>query len=242
MSGKKAQARQRAQAEREEQARRERNRERMLRFGISAAVLLVVAVVAVVLLNRSEPTGTGAVPDGVDAAGDGVVVGDESAPVTIDYWFDFQCPYCGQFEQEKGHVLEELVVEGTARVVYHPVAFLGDESDRAANAFGCATDAGRAVEYLRELFAHQPAESSGGYPEEDLLAHGRAVGLAGEQFQTCVIEGTYGDWGASVAEAMRDAGYGGTPAVVVDGEQLDDPVGLSAEEFRARVEQAVTSS
>lgn len=243
MSAKKAQARQRAQAQREEEARRARQRERMWRFGISAVVLVVLAVVAIVLLNRSDrPEGTGAVPDGATQAGDGVAVGEPSAPVTIDYWFDFQCPYCAEFENEAGPVLQELVDDGTARVVYHPAAFLGDESYRAANAFGCAIDEGSPVDFLTELFANQPEEGSGGYTEDDLIAHAESAGIEGSQFEACVSDGTYSDWGASVTDAMRDQDISETPAVLIDGEPLDDPASLSADELRAAVDDASTSS
>ncbi|PSL04178.1 protein-disulfide isomerase [Haloactinopolyspora alba] len=245
MTSKKAQARQRAEAEREQEARQERRRERMLRVGVSAGVLLVVVIVAVVVLGRggsSEPEGTGAIPEGATSSGDGVAVGDVSAPVTIDYWFDFQCPYCGEFEAENGPVLRELVADGTARVVYHPAAFLGEESYRASSAFACAVEAGRPVEYKTELFAHQPEEGSGGYTREELLTRAEAVGIADASFEACLTEGTYADWGATVLDAMRDQEIEATPAVLIDGEALDDPAGMSADEFRAAVDEAVTAS
>lgn len=248
MTSKKDQARRRAEelrAQREEEALRARRRERMLRFGVSAAVLLIIVVVGVVLLDRggsSVPEGTGAVPEGATPDGDGVAVGAESAPVTIDYWFDFQCPFCGEFEAENGAVLDELVDDEAARVVYHPTAFLGDESHRASNAFGCAVDAGSPVEYLRELFAHQPDEGSGGYTEDDLIAHAEAVGIRDARFESCISEGTYADWGANVADAMRDHDISATPAVLIDGEALDEPAAMSADEFRDAVDEAVTAS
>ncbi|WP_298327680.1 thioredoxin domain-containing protein [Haloactinopolyspora sp.] len=242
MSAKKASARQRAEAERLEQARRARQRERMLRFGISGVVLLVVVVVAIVLLRPDRPEGTGAVPEAATADGTGVAVGDASAPVTIDYWLDFQCPACGEFEAENGGVLTEIAADGTAQVIYHPAAFLGEESERAANAFGCAADAGRPAEYKAELFAHQPEEGAGGYTVDELVAHGEAAGITSAQFESCVREGTYSDWGATVLDAMREHDIESTPTVMLNGEPLEDPAGMSAEEFRAAVDNAVTSS
>lgn len=245
MNNRKAEARARIKAELEAQALRERRQERLLRFGIAAIVLVAVAVIGIVLVNRSDgPEGTGAIPtgSGVTADGDGVSVGEDAAPAVIEYWFDFQCPYCGQFEAENGPVLDELVADGTARVVYHPVAFIGDESHRASNAFGCAIDAGRPVEYLTELFANQPAERTGGYTEDDLVAHGASAGLTGEPFESCVRDGTYADWGQHVREAFRDAGFSVTPTVLLNGEEVENPAALTADAFRALVDQAVTAS
>ncbi|WP_157552985.1 DsbA family protein [Jiangella gansuensis] len=243
MASKKEQARERAarlRAEAEERARLERRRERILRFGISAVVLVAVVGLVVFLVRDDGPEGTGAVPSGATAAG--VMVGDENAPVTVDYWFDFQCPFCGEFEAENGPVLEDVVADGTARVAYHPAAFLGDESDRATNAFGCAVDAGRPVGYLTELFANQPPENSGGYTEDDLVAAGEAVGLDDPEFESCVRDGTYADWGEQVLEEFRDAGHESTPTVLISGDELEDPAGLSADEFRAAIQEATPTS
>ncbi|TDE08106.1 DsbA family protein [Jiangella asiatica] len=244
MASKKEQARQRAarlRAEAEERARLERRRERLLRFGVSAAVLVAAVVLVLFLVRDDGPEGTGAIPTGATASG--IVVGEESAPITIDYWFDFQCPFCGQFEAESGPVLEDVVADGTARVAYHPAAFLGEESDRASNAFGCAIDAGRPVEYLTELFENQPPERSGGYTDDDLVEAGAAIGLDDPEFESCVRDGTYADWGSRVREAFRDAGHEATPTVLINGEELEgNPVDLSAEEFRAAVDAAAAGS
>jgi protein-disulfide isomerase len=242
-ASKKEQARLKAAALRKEAEARalaERRRERFIRAGVSVAVMVVVAVI----VNRGSdgPEGTGAIPSGTVEGGTGVAVGETDAPVTVDYWFDFQCPFCGEFEATNGPVLEELVADGTARVVYHPAAFLGDESDRASNAFGCAIDAGRPVEYLTELFANQPPERTGGYTTDDLLAAGQAVGLDDAGFESCVRDGTYADWGRHVLDAFRDEGLEATPSVLLNGEPLENPAALSADEFRSAVEGAVTTS
>lgn len=241
MSSKKSEARDRVKAMREEQARQGRKREQLIRFGIAGAVLAAVVIIAVaVQLGRDDPGGAGgAIPAGATASGDGVAVGSDEAPVTIDVWIDFQCPWCKKFEDTKADVLDELVADGTARVVYHPVAFLGEESARATNAFGCAIDGGKPVEFLRELFDNQPPESSGGYTGDDLLAHGAAVGLSGEAFGSCVTDGTYADWGTGpVRDAMNAAGHRATPTVLVDGDVVADSVDMRADDFRALVEQA----
>lgn len=243
MSNRKAEARQKAKAMREEMARKERRRERILRLGIVAGVVVLIAAVALIVQatrDDESDSASGDVPAGAVESGDGVLVGESSAPVDVEVWFDFQCPFCGEFERTSGPVLEEFIADGTVQVLYHPAAFIGEESERASNAFGCAVDADRPAEYMRELFANQPQENTGGYTEEELLARGEAVGLTGAEFTSCVEDGTYADWGSgTVLDAMRAAGVSSTPTVIVNGEQLDSPANLSAEEFRAVVEAAV---
>lgn len=246
MSNRKAEARARAKAMREEAARKERRNERILRVGIVAGVVVLIAAVALIVQfsgdddgSDTTATGTGQVPAGAVESGDGVLVGDPDAPVDVEVWFDFQCPYCGQFEEESGPVLEEYIDNGTTQVLYHPAAFLGEESERATNAYGCAVDEGKPAEYMRELFANQPQEKTGGYTNDDLIESGAAIGLTSPEFTSCVEDGTYADWGSGIVlDSMRAAGVESTPTVLVNGEQLESPSSMSGDEFRAVIEAA----
>jgi protein-disulfide isomerase len=244
MSNRKAEARAKAKALREEEARRARKRERMIRVGVAVGVLALIVVIALLfqLGGDDGDSADGAVPSGANEAGDGVLVGDAGAPVEVDVWFDFQCPFCRQFETANGPVLAELIDDGTVKADYHPAAFLGEESERATNAFGCAIDAGRPREFMAELFENQPEERTGGYTEDDLIEHGAAVGLDGAEFEACVNDGPYAEWGAGqVLDAMRDEGIESTPTVLIDGEVLPDAAQVTPDEFRAAVDAAATS-
>jgi protein-disulfide isomerase len=233
MSGDRSTARARARELREAEARRQRRREQLIRFGILAVVALVLLVVVIVVFaNRPEEDAAAVLPAGVTEPAGGVVIGDDSAPVTVDLWIDFQCPFCRAFEQDSGPALDQLAADGDAVLVYHPLSFLGEESERAANAFGCAADVGAAAEYLTALFESQPAEGTGGFTTEDLVALGTEVGTTGSDFERCVEDGSYADWVANVAASQGAAGIVATPTVFVDGEMLEadqlTPDGLQA--------------
>jgi protein-disulfide isomerase len=234
----KAAIRARARQLREAEARRQRRREQLIRFGVVAGVVLVVLAVAVaVLASRPSADDAAAVPTGVSAPDGGVVVGDASAPVTVDLWIDFQCPFCRDFELTTGPTMDELVADGSVRLVYHPLSFLGEESERAANAFGCSVDEGRPAEYLRVLYENQPPERTGGFTVDDLVAFGEQAEVTGEAFETCVTDGSYVGWVSNVAASQHDAGVTATPTVVVDGQTLDGDQ-LTPDGMRAAVEQA----
>ena len=121
---------------------------------------IVVAVVAVLLFAGAvgfgvyrAQRGAGDVTVPTGATPTGVTVGQASAPVTIDVYLDFQCPLCKAFEERAGSTIDELVAAGQAKVVYHPVAYLDRYSStryasRAAQASGCAADAGVFPAYL----------------------------------------------------------------------------------------------
>ena len=77
-----------------------------------------------------------------------------------------------------------LVSAGTARIVYYPLSFLdrqlgNDSSLRAANAAGCAQDAGAFAAYHDTVFANQPEREGDGYTDEELLQFGRDAGIEG---------------------------------------------------------------
>ncbi len=198
-SGKKA-ARERAAEMRAEQARRDRQRERWFRIGLAVAIVVALVIVGVVVqMNRAETDPEAALPQGVTEPDGGVPVGSASAPVTVDVWLDLQCPFCAQLEAASGPTLEELAADGEAQVIYHPLSFIGDESERAANAYGCAVDEGVGQEFLAEVFAQHPGENTGFYTDDKLIEIGADVGATGDEFEQCVTDDTYGAWVGNVA-------------------------------------------
>ncbi len=93
-------------------------------------------------------------------------------------------------------------------------SFLGPESVRADNALAAAQKQGK-FEALREaLFAHQPQERTGGFTTDQLLALGRSVGLAGQEFVNDVRSMTYAGWVAFVDDQASRDGNVGTPEVI----------------------------
>lgn len=229
---KKAEARQRVKAMREEQLRKERRRERTLRFGIAGAVLAAVVIIAIAV-NASRGGGdVENLPGAVSEDESGIVVGESDAPVTIDYWMDFLCPHCQEFEATNADTIDELVSSGDAKIVYHPVSYTGGEySVRANNAFACAADEGKPNEFAKAAFG-SPAQWS----DDDLVALGEDAGIGGD-FAKCVEDGTYSGWASAVLDAARDRDVTGTPTVFVNDELLESQQ-WTPDGIRATVEAA----
>lgn len=60
-------------------------------------------------------------------------IGNPNAPVTLDYWSDYQCPYCKQFETKMlPTIVQNYVDTGKVKVVFKDFSFLGDDSDTDA--------------------------------------------------------------------------------------------------------------
>lgn len=162
-----------------------------------------------------------AVPAHATRSGDGIVVG--SGRVQIDAFIDFLCPFCRQFEERSGGLLKDLVDDGVATLVYHPLGFLdrlsvpGGYSTRAAAAAGASSNADMFLPYKDAVFANQPEEGAPGLDDEELVALGRSVGIADPCFAESVFSGTYQPWVRFVTELAVERGVGGTPTVLVAG-------------------------
>ena len=71
----------------------------------------------------------------------------------------------GAVEKANGAGIEALANQGKIRLIWRPTTFLdgnlkNDSSSRAAAAWGCAIDAGKAAEYHNTIYANQPKEGA----------------------------------------------------------------------------------
>jgi protein-disulfide isomerase len=168
------------------------------------------------------PEPSGHTPEG------GVLIGIEGARRRLVVFEDLQCPYCREFEEVSGDLLRREVAAGSVAIEYRIRSFLGPESVRAANALAAAAEAGHFDQLRRDLFAHQPAENSGGFTAEDLLEAGSRAGLTGHDYTTAVRQSRYEQWVLQCERVFRGQDPTGTPAAILDGALLDSHTLLDA--------------
>lgn len=164
-----------------------------------------------------------------------MLVGSLGARRRLVVFEDPQCPYCREFEEVSGDRLRREVAAGAVAVEYRIRSFLGEESVRAANALAAAAEAGRFDELRREVFAHQPAEGSGGFTTDDLLALGRRAGLTGADFVSAVTQGRYAGWVRETERVFEGQDPDGTPAGVLDGRTVDSRTLYDADALAALI-------
>jgi len=254
---KKRQARQAGGSPAVAAARRTGDRKKLV-IGAAVVVVLLAAVIGgVVFYNNNknategkdikaavpstsqQATGTSAPPAYQVARADGVViVGDDTAKVTLDVYEDFLCPACGAFEAANGADIEKHVEAGTVQVRYHMLPMLNESSDPpgysmdSANAGLCAADAGMFPGYHKSLFKDQPEEGGRGWDREQLVKLGNLIGISSADFKACVTSGKYDslvqgnfDEVKKTTYLQQDVGGGkkgfGTPTIAV-GEKVVD--------------------
>ena len=187
---------------------------------VMISFIVVVGVVFSLISSRSNSTA--AIPATVsEAEGYGIVLNPESTP-KIDVYVDYQCPACRVFEIINGGYLNEVIAQKKAKVVFHPMTFIGPESVLAANSAACAADENKFVDMNLALFQNQSeSENSGKWSSEYLVELGKSIGITSGTFETCVNDGKYIKWTSNVAAASAKADVNGTPTIFVNGKQLD---------------------
>ncbi|MEJ5913960.1 DsbA family protein [Pseudokineococcus sp. 1T1Z-3] len=230
-----ADARAKARAMREQRERAARRKKLGLVTAAALAVAGLVAVVVVAVVSGREPAVEQATPPSFTESG-GFVTGDESAPVSVVIYQDYQCPFCATFEQENSAFITELRDGGDISVTYHPINILsrlGDYSSRAASAAVCVAEEApeQFVAFNDALYANQPEEGGGGLTDAQITSVAEEAGVPGE-VDSCITSGRYTDWVDEVT-ADRDERVEGTPTVLVDDEVID------VRQFQAVVSAAV---
>jgi protein-disulfide isomerase len=187
--------------------------------GSVLAVAIVLSAFFVNALENSEQERNTAVPTMSTGMGQPIVVGETSAPITLTIFEDFQCPSCKSMEGFFSNVINDAIVQGTAKVEYYPVAFLSEGSGIASNAAACAADQGKFEEYHQALFAHQPGQSiTTQFDDSLMLALGKSALMPDEsKFEKCVTDNRYGTWVTSLLKVMEESNVTGTPTLFIDG-------------------------
>lgn len=157
---------------------------------------------------------------------DGDALGREDAPVTVEIWADYQCPYCALFSQQvEPQLIAQYVETGQVRLVFRDLAFLGDESRWAAVAARLAEDQDEFWPYHDYLFANQLGENVGSFSVERLQQIATMVGLDRSAFdaglQLDAAREAFTDIRADFEADAARLGIRSTPTVVVDGTRLE---------------------
>lgn len=209
-----------------------RRRSQAARLFGTLATLAVAGVLAFWLWPRTEPSSPGA-DVSLDKSD-----GAQDAPVVVMEYGDFQCPACQRFFMGPARQLrEEYVRAGQVRFVFRHFAFLGDESQWAAEASECANEQGRFWDYYDKLFQEQAGENVGIFSRDNLGRFAVELGLDDAAFIQCMDSGRHAEKVQQETQEGRQAGVRGTPSVFVNGRLIEG--GSSYEVLRAAVDEAL---
>jgi protein-disulfide isomerase len=226
------QAREERKAAEAAAAQSETRRRRLLQL---AGVLGVVVVIVVVILvaagggsskspgaaKRHSPqeaklvSEVGTLLSGIPQSGG--VLGRTSAPVTLVYFGDLQCPFCGEFSRTAlTQLIERYVRPGKLRIEYRNLETATHEPETFRTQQTAAMAAGkqnREWDYI-ELFYRQQGSEDSGYVTEEFL-RGIAQQIPGLNLATWLAARSDPEFATQIttdAQAANNAGFTGTPA------------------------------
>ena len=194
---------------------------------IGVILIAIIAGVAASLSASSSETvnlDMGRTHGTISTAMGSPILGDPSAPVTIVEFGDYQCHQCyNWFHNIKPAIESEYIETGKANLVFVDLAFLGNDSPKAAQASYCAEDQEMYWDYHDLLYASQEPKIDGGWADsERLKAFAFSLGLDMELFDSCLDSGKYSKRVQYNIQQAREHGVRGTPGFFIvgpDGQQ-----------------------
>lgn len=160
----------------------------------------------------------------------GITLGDPKAKVTIVEFADLQCPFCKEFSQQTlPLIVQDYVRNGKAKIEFRSLAFIGEDSVRAANAAAIAAKQNRLWHFV-DLFYFNQGQENSGYASDDFL--NRLARAAGTEVST-----SGGQRAIAAANSLAQRyGVDSTPTLVVDGKKVD---GFDYDAVKSAIDKAL---
>ena len=150
--------------------------------------------------------------------------GDPNAPVVVEEFSDFQCPFCSRFStQTLPSLYENQIMNGDVLFVYYdfPLESIHSQARAAANAARCAGDQGAGAYWAMHdrLFANIQ-EWGRSNPETVFTAYAEDAELDIKAFTTCLETAPFDDQVQADLDLGQTRDVRSTPTFFVNGQML----------------------
>jgi len=155
------------------------------------------------------------------------ILGNPSASITIVEFGDYQCHQCyNWYHNTKPSITRDYIDTGKVNLVFLDLAFLVNDSPRAAQASYCAEDQGFYWDYHDLLYNSQEPEIDNGWANsERLKSFAFSLGLDMDLFDTCLDSGKYSERVQYNIQQAREHGVKGTPGFFIVGPDQQQQIG-----------------
>ena len=186
---------------------------------VAIAIAIVLVVVSLTSAAKSPVTVTTA-SSALSECGT-PTCGQATAPVTIDIYADFQCPFCARADGVLQQLASQYIDTGKVKLVYHNFPIIGPESETAAQAAECAGDQNKFWAYANYLFTHQNGENTGAFSPDALKNFAAQLGLNQSAFSTCLDSGKYSALVHQQSAEGQQRGVNVTPTFFINGKKQE---------------------
>jgi protein-disulfide isomerase len=188
---------------------------------VVGAGAIAVAVVAIVVTHGGGSNADVSIP-GRTVSTQGRTLGSENARVTVEDYFDFQCPVCARAAATIDPKIEQdYVADGRVKLVFRHMALIGQESIWAADAAECANDQGKFWDYHDKLFENQHGENKGAFSIDNLKRFAVELGLDTQTFNQCLDSGKHEDLVKAETQDGLKKGIQSTPTFVIGSQTIE---------------------
>jgi protein-disulfide isomerase len=207
-------------------------RTRLRQLGIVVAVVVVAIVVVLIATGgggtkKIAPHSTAAnetvaavkkLIGGIPQSGN--VLGSPTAPVTLEYFGDLECPACREFTLEVlPSIIRQWVRAGKLRIEYHSLETATREPEVFKTQQVAALAAGKQNKawYFIETFYHEQGEEDSGYVTESYLQGiaSQVPGLSLTQWASDRSEPALANQVAADAQTTNNEGFTSTPSFLI---------------------------
>jgi protein-disulfide isomerase len=205
-------------------------RARLTQLGIVVSVVVVAIVVVLVATGGSKKGGLPSSPGnstakevakligGIPQSGN--ALGSPTAPVTLEYFGDLECPICKEFTLSAlPSIIPQWVRTGKLRIEYHSLETATREPETFKTQQVAAYAAGKQDKawYFIETFYHEQGEEDSGYVDESYLQGiaSQVPGLSLAQWQSNRSEPELSNEVATDAQVANNHGFTGTPSFLI---------------------------
>lgn len=206
--------------------------ETLQKFSTPLSILIAGVVIAGAVLFALRP-GSGGTTAGNQPASppvdvkdlkigaDDAFIGSATAPVTLAYWSDYQCPFCKQFEVTVlPTLMANYVSKGKLRIVFKDFPFLGSDSTTGAEYAHAVWQLypDKFLAWHEAMFKAQDAEGDQGFGDEASIVKlsGTIQGIDATKLKALVAQKKSQFDAMATADQQEGVAFGvqGTPGFV----------------------------
>ena len=156
----------------------------------------------------------------------GLSFGSPDAPVVIEEYADYLCPYCGMVAGlTVPQILEEYVETGKARFIFFDFPLHPGNSWVGAEAARCAGGQDAFWPMHKVLMGRMSEWGQKRDPRGLIRQYADGLGLDGKAVVECVDAGTYREIVTRSQTRARQLGLSGTPTFIINGRRVGSAMG-----------------
>ncbi len=226
--------------------RRQRQRRRQTTTVILIVVGAALVITALLIWPNVQPVGAIATASPYAyPPQSGQAMGDPNAPVKMEEFSDFQCPFCRQFHNDTlRQIVDTYVRTGKVYFIFRNFPIVdrstpAQESHTAAEGAVCAGQQGKFYEFHDLLFANQNGENIGDFTVKRVQAMAKTLGLDSAKFNACLSDSATANTVAQDYAAGIKAGIDSTPSFLINGKVVAGALPFA--QFQQAIDAAIAA-